>query len=304
MIGYADYIPPADGLLYHYCSPDTLLAVLQHRTLRCGDVSQMNDSREVHWGIEVLQEAIASRNDLPDVVHRALDIALAEFGEKAVSLASCLSTDGDVLSQWRAYAENGEGFAIGLDPWALEDLPVAFLAVSYDRKDQMARMDAFLDSLIERFNHIPGKEEFNEGINQGGDAQEEASVVLAQFHSLLSLTTLGVTDLVAFKNEAFSEEKEVRVVQIAYADGGPGSAVRLLNNDDAIDWPDERRPSVQFRMRAGVPICFMDLPIPSAAIREIVVGPRNTSTDAEIQRFLNTLGFPDIAIRRSKASYR
>jgi len=304
MIGYADYVPTADEVLYHYCSPDTLLAVLQHNTLRCGDVSQMNDSREVHWGMEVLQEVVSSRDDLPDVVHHALEIALAEFGEKAVSLASCLSTDGDVLSQWRAYAENGEGFAIGLDPWAFEGLPVAFLVVSYDRADQIVRMNAFLDALIERFDHIPDQEEFEEGIKQGGDAELEAGVVLMQFHSLLSLATLGVTDLVAFKNEAFSEEKEVRVVQIAYADGGPGSAVRLINNDDAADWPDDRRPSVKFRMRAGVPICYMDLPIPSAAIKEIVVGPRNASTDAEIQRLLNTLGFTDVAIRRSKASYR
>ncbi|HDS1038182.1 TPA: DUF2971 domain-containing protein [Stenotrophomonas maltophilia] len=264
----------------------------------------MNDSREIQWGMEVLQEVQESRSDIPDVLQYTLAVALAEFGEKGVSLASCLSTDGDVLSQWRAYADNGEGFAIGLDPWALDDLPVTFLAVCYDRAEQIASINAFLDGLIEQFNRIPSREEFEEGIHQGGNLEAEASVVEAQFNALQKLSTFGVTDLVAFKNKAFSEEKEVRIVQIAYADGGPGSAVRLINNDDEADWPDERRPSVKFRMRAGVPLCFMDLPIPLAAITEIVIGPRNTSTDAEIHRLLNTLGYPDVKVRRSKASYR
>ena len=29
---------------------------------------------------------------------------------------SCFSADGDVLSQWRAYADDGHGFAIGFAP--------------------------------------------------------------------------------------------------------------------------------------------------------------------------------------------
>ncbi|WP_416152053.1 DUF2971 domain-containing protein [Pseudomonas sp. Bout1] len=32
-----------------------------------------------------------------------------------MGLATCFSKAGDVLSQWRAYADDGQGYAIGFD---------------------------------------------------------------------------------------------------------------------------------------------------------------------------------------------
>jgi hypothetical protein len=68
-----------------------------------------NDAKE---GRHVLD---AARRILPDSF-RSKDTALEEL-ERIISYVSalgfCLSEDGDVLSQWRGYADNAQGVAIG-----------------------------------------------------------------------------------------------------------------------------------------------------------------------------------------------
>lgn len=303
MIGYADYTPEEGSVLYHYCSADTLLAILRHKTLRFGDISQMNDSLEMEWGLRALGEVVTSRRNIPDAVRECVARAVVEVGDEVVTLASCLSKKGDVLSQWRAYADDGAGFAVGLDPWAFDALSVNLLEVCYDVGEQQRKLDAVIDLLIERFDSIPDRDEFKASIDGGGERIAEVALVQAQFHALRVMATYAVCDVVALKNPAFSEESEVRVVQLAHMDQKHGSAIRLINNEDD-DWPDDRRPSIGFNMRRGVPVCFADMPVPSACLCEIVIGPRNTSSDHAIARFLATMGFAHVRIRRSVASYR
>lgn len=52
-------------------------------------------------------------------------------------LISCFSKNGDLLSQWRAYAEDGKGFSIGFDSnYIYHGLGVNINSVVYEEETQ------------------------------------------------------------------------------------------------------------------------------------------------------------------------
>lgn len=104
---------------------------------------------ERHWGLEALAEELAlRRGELPPPVLTTLESAMQGAADGTMCLASCFSTKGDVLSQWRAYAENGSGFAIAIDPLELGYMPVTLLEICYDREVQARRISEGIDHVL------------------------------------------------------------------------------------------------------------------------------------------------------------
>lgn len=48
-------------ILYHYCSPETLIAILSKSTLRFSDLTKLNDEEETVWGYEAVFKECLSR---------------------------------------------------------------------------------------------------------------------------------------------------------------------------------------------------------------------------------------------------
>ncbi|GAB2314435.1 DUF2971 domain-containing protein [Stenotrophomonas geniculata] len=307
MRNIAAYVPTEEALLYHYCSAETLLAVLKSSSLRLGDVSEMNDSMERHWGHEALaQELERQRKEAPEEFMDFMDAAVLRSMNSSICLASCFSTQSDVLSQWRAYAENGAGFAIGLDPFVLQAMPVTLLEVCYDRQAQAERIAdgvAYLRELHQLIGRPePALEESltDEQLLDDGSGWEP--LLRAQIDRFSLAVRFLTYDLVAFKNPAFSEESEVRLVHYALLNEQQG--VELVPVKSPSRWPGGREPKLDFRMRGSVPICYLDVPISQNAIKEVVIGPRAIVEEDALTRLLATLGYRGVEISRSVASYR
>lgn len=295
------YVPTDGAVLFHYCSPDSLLAILEFRTLRLTDVSEMNDALELRWGVQVLEQEIARREGLPEPVVQALLGAVDEVENGSVALACCFSTQGDVLSQWRAYADNGAGFSIAIDPKELSPFPVKFLEVSYDPSAQQNHVSSAIDELVELYeDDFVGATLIN-----SGQEEDESFAAMSVLKKLEFYALYAIAQLLGFKNPAFSEESEVRLLHLAHVDrNADRRRIRLVNCDDDSVWADGRRPQIGFLMRGSVPICHIDMPIPKAAIKEIVIGPRAIVREETMARLLGTLGYEHVSIRRSVASYR
>jgi hypothetical protein len=310
MLDIAQYIPVQGELIYHYCSAETLLAILQTGTLRLADVSEMNDALEREWGLGLLEEAIAARNgNVPPVVLQTIQLAMASARVESMCLASCFSTKGDLLSQWRAYATNGAGFAIGLDPYALKGLPVTLLKVCYNREKQIESVEDGLDAVLELYSELWASAAISPGEDPSSVAPSPTAGELTpgqhlRLEGFVRAAQFLAYDLVAFKSEAFEEESEVRVVHFAHVDSSNDHRVSLVSNGAPEAWPMGKEPELGFTMRNSVPICNVDIPIPSAAIKEIVIGPRATVSQAAMKRFLSTLGYSNTETSRSSASYR
>jgi hypothetical protein len=49
--------PKQDQIVYHYCSANTLKAILESRKFRFSDINMMNDAKEYIHGYEIFEEA-------------------------------------------------------------------------------------------------------------------------------------------------------------------------------------------------------------------------------------------------------
>ena len=100
------------AVLYHYTSNNAFLSILKSRELRLSALSQSNDSLEGKWLLHALKSECREQGINQD--HRQQIADFAEYVFKWVmGYGFCLSSDRDQLSQWRGYADDGRGVAIG-----------------------------------------------------------------------------------------------------------------------------------------------------------------------------------------------
>lgn len=138
MIISREYKPKENDLIYHYCDSNAFFAICTNRKLWMNDLHSMNDFMELHWGYSIWEQSANTRiekygkeflDEIDEVIHFS--------GFQGLLLANCFSTDKDVLSQWRAYADDGKGYVIGFNAKELLQLPIRALQVLYDKEQQI-----------------------------------------------------------------------------------------------------------------------------------------------------------------------
>ena len=191
--------PNPEDVFYHYCSVQTFQAICEHKKIRFSDINMLNDYYEARWSYRIFELAATELLNDKMIGEKFVDPNKAFFDKVdeviapqqlySLPIISSFSKEPDVLSQWRAYADNGRGIAIGFTGAVLKAMPVTRLEVLYDRKQQVKEMKAALLAI-----HM---ESIKDGPISFGTKFREAC-------QLLSFWKLG------FKNPAFAEEKEVR----------------------------------------------------------------------------------------------
>jgi hypothetical protein len=198
-------------VLYHYTSTAGFIGILESQRLWAGDARQMNDADELVYARKVA--ARVAKKLLSDKLFivaergRQLLEALANetysFWEWDRYFVFCLSEHSDQLSQWRAYADDGLGYAIGLRSTASFSTgftrPVLLERVIYDAAEQ----DNLLEELL--------RDAVRTAQEQGYD------------HFLEGLWEI----LAIVKNPAFHEEKEWRLVVQDWRGDGSGPRFRF-----------------------------------------------------------------------------
>ena len=128
-------------IVYHYCSVDTFLNIIKNANVWLSDIEKSNDYQECIRCREYVNKGMEEY--LGDDID-ALQ-AWRTWYEKGVysnfsmkTFCACFSGSKDKLSQWRGYAQDGKGIAIGFDRELLETLNqisefhIAFGKVIYD----------------------------------------------------------------------------------------------------------------------------------------------------------------------------
>ena len=271
---------PTDAdIFYHYCSNETLRLICQNKKLRFSDVNMLNDYAESRWGYLIFTDAasllLRREAEKPMGFTRGFfDCVDAHFGQdqhlKHPTVCS-FSRNGDILSQWRAYADEGRGVAIGFGGRALRGLDAWRLKVEYDPERQTVEFAHSLMEILDSDN-------------------AETFVERCRTAALLAL---------AYKNPAFNEEQEIRCVHML--DVKEETNRTLLRSPDGHD--------IQFRTQDAAIIAYVDLPLRLKAnprpIKRIVLGPKNPNKPRNVEYMLRAAGLPDpIEIVRSSASLR
>lgn len=278
---------PDDTLFYHYCSPDTFLSICSGKKLRFSDLYCMNDHMENHWGYEIWIEVandLLNRNEVEKDFIDEIDAIISASSLHFLRLACCLSKDGDVLSQWRAYAMDGSGYSIGFSANDLLKMPMRIISVNYDKNQQKKIVETFVKAIyaVEKENTTDDKEDFRQ-------ACTEFAISLS-----------------GFKNPAFAEELEMRLMHIAVLDLSDEKNPEYKFGGGTSNGEDCREYQLQYRMNKSVPTAFLDIDFyyDQNPIKEVILGPKNDSLPTGVFLAMNSLGLKNVTVKKSEASYR
>ncbi|MDN3676329.1 DUF2971 domain-containing protein [Flavobacterium paronense] len=246
----------------------------------------MNDYMEVHWGYMIWEKV--ANNLIEEFGFEFIDYIdqrISSNGIRGLIVASCFSKNGDVLSQWRGYADDGKGYVIGFKATELLKLPIRALEVLYNEKKQVEEVQKVVRALYEAEKTVEKK--------FGPD-----------FNTLVHL--LGY-DLAALKNPAFIEEKEIRLIHLL--DFKKSGKFLKLNDHGGVYFGEQRLgEKIQFRIKQDIPTPFIELDFTNNnkinPIAEVIIGPKNPVKKTAISIFMETIGLSNVTISNSKASYQ
>ncbi|RKG34675.1 DUF2971 domain-containing protein [Acinetobacter tianfuensis] len=278
-----------DTIFYHYCSPETFLAICSGKKLRFSSLYQMNDHMEKQWGYNIWVEVI---NQLEH--EKSIDLAFLKEITKIIfqesyftlSLACCFSKDGDVLSQWRAYALDASGYSIGFSAKYLSKLPTRFIEVCYNKEEQKQIVENFIWYMYKRRIDNPNE-------SKGHD-------------SFIDLCVDFSVRLSGFKNSAFKEEQEIRMVHVIQIDRSDSKNPRYTFGGGIENGEKCKEYKINFRMNGSTPTPFIDIDFyhDINPIKEIILGPKNNSREIDVSLAINSLDFKNVKVKKSEASYR
>lgn len=289
--------------LYHYCPSDSFVGIINITSLqlRLSTLALSNDWMEGQLSFQALQDIVPEKSmKLSD--RMALTRLLERVGKTQLvyGLGFCLSAERDLLSQWRGYARDGSGVAIGFNKAYLEELvkenqenlPLLSLReILYGEqapRDELASHAEEIKNLIkqgalESFFTSGGKSETKED-NAGNEDKKSAT------SQLLKVLVSVKLDSYRFKSIAFREENEYRLLAMS-------------RTEDTSATPG----NLQYRAANERILAYATLAIKEAKtspINEVVLGPKHAITREVVEEFLELNGFPDVKVRRSSASYQ
>ena len=109
-----------NNIVYHYTSIEAFLNIIKTKSFRLTDIEKSNDSMEkklvVNTLLNLMRDTfnrIGTASLLKPAIKEAIEII--ENGKDFYSFACCFSGEKDSLSQWRGYADEAKGVAIGID---------------------------------------------------------------------------------------------------------------------------------------------------------------------------------------------
>lgn len=286
-----------DATLYHYTDGRGLKGILETQTIWFTDYRHMNDPSELLHGIDMAKDvARIAANGADGRVRLFLETLSDMFSPRNFSsnfefFIASFSRDRDDLGQWRAYADNGRGYAIGFAPhiFAIEDKRdrepnenVVVGPVRYDINEVCARHEV----AVERVASI-----FLNAVEANADLVSDQRVRFPFMQNMARAVIASplIWNCLTTKHPAYAHEREVRLILL-------GLTERLATY-------------ITTRLRGSeiVPYVIHQLPVKKPhSLAGIVVGPA-APIDAErtVRTLLRSLGYsPDLPVSRSDIPYR
>ncbi|KYN78990.1 hypothetical protein A0J52_06860 [Clostridium sporogenes] len=281
---------------YYYCSLSTFLNILKSKQIYLSDPLKMNDNLEIKWYLDRLNDEKSNANEFESVfdmmkMRSNIDFTFEELvkclnskGQRSIYIC-CFSKESDILSQWRAYAEDGKGVSIGFD---LEKLKIA---------DNL-----LIREIIYENNIVQGEIENDVEIvaDEMGTVLKDHKITIKEEQIDVFLHEL-IPELAKYKNPAFSEEKEIRLI---YCDD-----MKFEKIVDSYGAFQEKWELIElkhdFRVIESNNITeFVKLDFDPDSIEEICIGPKCLLSKNDIKHILKKLLGVEKDVIESKSSYR
>lgn len=279
--------------LYHYCSTPAFYSIVQSNSIRLSSLLQSNDYSEGALVTESVIGRLRADGHVDPFIVKTLEeifhLAVLEYE----CLAFCLSAADDLLSQWRGYASDCAGVAIGFPRSYLEDL--AMQHCSDMRRTFLCQVDyspnaaaAEISGLYEEMKELIDKgafssTAFNLSASKNTNDDVHPAMATEMFHDYLE--NAWIDNFYTVKGEGFSEEKEWRLMTNRRDVSGRSARAYRIKEDRIIPYYAIKLAGV-----AQVPI-------------EVVLGPKHQTPEYTVSAYLHYNGF-QARVRRSAITYR
>lgn len=280
--------------LYHYCSTETFVSIITNKSIRLSSLTMSNDSKEGELIKEHLMRA-ARESGLYPIVLGNLERALQFTYEMFDGLGFCLSENGDLLSQWRGYADDGRGISIGFNSEYLSSLSSArssrnefafnLCQILYDPSKQAEIANEHLEALKPLFER--GAFRSMTGSLLAPISEEEKTDIKKATEEAYLVTLKAMLRMFEIKHPAFAEELEWRLISISTKN------------------PDNQNN--RFRACGDKIVPYVEIPLEQLdyqAISTVILGPRHTTPPHVIKQMFHNANLPDPAVIKSAATYR
>lgn len=217
-------------IYYHYTTMAGCLGIITSRRVWLTDHRFLNDKQELKQGLSALMAHLTEEK------RESFKIAFLWHSTNTHHCVLSMSKSPKILSQWRAYATDGTGVAIGFSDFFLKFSKIELMHCQYENHEAYAQKLAtkyasFIDSVHQARLDNPGENRFMEWIDQH---KENFSAI--------------VKDIIALKNPAFAEEQEVRAIRSINRDTVKmrHSNQLLIPYTEANFWGDDEEISSMF----------------------------------------------------------
>ncbi len=251
---------PPPPLVYNYTNDIGLRGILESGKLWLSDIFSLNDPTELSHGfshvIKILREKATYGLPETKLFAEHVEAVQTQGGIRAAAhyFVCSFSAAGDDLGQWRAYADNGRGYALGFNAKMLEAAythdgaaPItnnSTFPITYDDVKLIELHRELVDKMFPLISLPRGRGLTSAAIR---DFMRELSTILS---------THALRTALFFKHEAYKNETEYRFLEIHRGDRDP--------------------PKVKFRGRPDSLIKYREFDwrgTNALALEEIVIGP-------------------------------
>ncbi len=311
-------------LIYHYCSLDTFIQIIKYKTIRLSDLNKTNDYLEKKWGLNLVRdsliEELKNNNITMDIDE---DYWYSESAHNHIeqlnndlnmflnhqTLISCFSLDGDQLGQWRAYAQDGAGVAIGFD---YEMFKKMLKGKENLLIDKVIYHEAKQKNLIRENMFSPAVDYIRDGYKLQKNDCEFNDYFIEEFDTFCEI--LDVPTEIVFtlmKNPAFKEEKEVRIIYNTgiHEEMDESDLLEIINKELKFGKREKLTLSpIQYMLRNNKLVAYADLSFESCInngiIKKVMIGPKCKASIHDIYCLMVANNFREFYnIEPSSASY-
>ncbi|MCG7570563.1 DUF2971 domain-containing protein [Pseudoalteromonas sp. CNC9-20] len=263
-------------LIYHYCGSEAFMGIVKSRQLWASDITKLNDPSEKMQGYDTIQSLVKKYSDPGSFT----------FFNQAISgvYVCSFSKVDDLLSQWRGYADDGEGFSLGFDRDALKSIDAEASSPSSSsnpkRRSKIELREVFYD-----------ENEFSNYYDQYFNGNLSEKPILGRFGAASDLNEAQGLLKIPF----YSEEEEVRAY-ITYPS---------IHDITVLEKELGRQVSIRNTKYGLCSYTFITILANSnTSLKRVVLGPKNKSTEVDVERLLRINGYNDVEVSRSEGQYR
>lgn len=214
--------------------------------------------------------------------------------EKLDGMGFCLSEDGDLLSQWRGYADDGKGLSIGFRSEYFRALSAirsarnepsfSLTKLVYDEDQQMEAAKQHMQQLRPLIDQGACKSRSGGLMSFYDHDPKKQEKIDEDFRSTIFSAMFRIFE---FKSPAFKEEREWRLIRLAAR--------------STIDSPR------QFRACGPRIIPYNEVELEQLSVEPVAcvtLGPKHDTPVHVVTQLLESNGFSGATVQRSSASYR